>query len=70
MAQWVLNALWTPIFFGLQQPGWAFIEITILLVLIMATIKVFLKVDQPAALLMVPYAVWVCFAAVLNLTIW
>lgn len=70
VVQWALNALWTPIFFGLQQPGWAFVEIMILLVLIRYTIKAFLKVDQTAALLMLPYAIWVGFAAALNLAIW
>jgi tryptophan-rich sensory protein len=69
-AQWLLNALWTPLFFGLQQPGWAFVEIMVLPVLIRETIKAFLKIDRPAALLMLPYAVRVGFAAALNLAIW
>jgi tryptophan-rich sensory protein len=70
IVQWALNALWTPLFFGLQRPGWAFIEIMILLVFIRETTRAFAKVDRTAALLMLPYAVWVAFAAALNLTIW
>lgn len=70
VAQWALNALWTPIFFGLQQPGWAFAEICLLIVLIVLTIRAFVPVDRLAGVLMLPYAAWVGFAAVLNLAIW
>ena len=65
-----LNALWTPLFFGLQQPGWAFVEILILLATILVTLCMFLRVKMAAGLLLVPYALWTMFAAVLNFTIW
>lgn len=68
--QWALNALWTPLFFGLHQPGWALAEILVLLTAILATIRVFWRVDRPAGLLLLPYAAWVAFATVLNRTIW
>lgn len=70
IAQWALNTLWTPLFFGLHRPGWALAEILILLIAILATIRAFWRADQPAGLLLIPYAAWVAFATVLNWTIW
>lgn len=70
VAQWLLNALWTPLFFGLQRPGLAFAEILLLWVAIVATIMAFWRVTKPAALLLVPYLAWVTFAAALNFTLW
>jgi translocator protein len=70
VAQWALNALWTPLFFGLQQPGWALAEIPALLLAILATMRAFWPVDRCAALLLLPYAAWVAFAAALNFAIW
>ena len=68
--QWALNALWTPLFFGLQQPGWALAEILVLLATILATIRAFWRVDRPAGILLLPYAAWVAFASLLNGAIW
>ena len=56
--------------FGLHRPGWALAEILVLLTAILATIRVFWRVDRPAGLLLLPYAAWVAFATVLNWTIW
>ncbi len=70
LIQWALNALWTPLFFGLQRPGLAFLEILILLAAIIATLIAFWRVRRPAALLLIPYTLWATFAAVLNFTIW
>lgn len=70
VVQWVLNALWTPLFFGLHRPDWALAEILVLLVAILATIRAFSRVDRPAGLLLLPYAVWVAFATMLNFAIW
>ncbi len=70
LVQLGLNALWTPLFFGLQQPGWAFAEILVLLAAILATLAVFLRVRTAAGVLLIPYALWVGFAAFLNFTIW
>ena len=70
VAQWALNALWTPLFFGLHRPGWALAEILALLIAILATLRAFWRVDRPAGLLLLPYAAWVSFATVLNWTIW
>lgn len=70
LAQLALNALWTPLFFGLHQPGVAFAEILLLWLAIAWTIALFLRVNGPAAWLLVPYLAWVSFAAVLNGTLW
>ncbi len=68
--QLVLNTLWSIIFFGLQSPGAAFVEILFLWVAILATIVAFAKVSRPAAWLLAPYLAWVSFAAYLNFMIW
>ena len=68
--QLVLNAAWTPIFFGLRRPGLAAIEIAILWASIVATIFFFHPVSPAAAGLLVPYLVWVSFAVALNISIW
>lgn len=68
--QLVLNTLWSLIFFGLQAPLFAFIWIILLLVAIFATIFYFYRISRPAAYLLVPYILWVSFAAVLNFAIY
>ena len=70
LAQLVLNALWTPLFFGLHQPGLAFAEIILLWLAIAWTIAAFWRVHRTAAWLLTPYLAWVSFAAVLNGTLW
>ena len=67
--QLVLNAIWSPLFFGAQAPWPAFIEILVLLGAIMVTASLFRVVRPAATMLMVPYALWVAFATVLNGTI-
>ena len=68
--QLVLNALWTPLFFGAGLFGVAFVEIVLLLLSIVATIVLFARHSRPAAGLLVPYLAWVTFASALNLAIW
>jgi benzodiazapine receptor len=68
--QLLLNTLWSILFFGLQSPLFAFIEIIILWIAILVTIILFYKVSKKAAILLVPYILWVSFAAVLNFSIW
>jgi tryptophan-rich sensory protein len=70
LIQWALNALWTPLFFGLQRPGLAFVEITMLAFTLLATVLSFWKARRLAGALMVPYGLWVIFAATLNFAIW
>jgi translocator protein len=70
LAQLVLNATWTPLFFRLHWPGIAFAEIVLLWLTIAATLAAFRPVNRAAAWLLAPYLVWVGFAAVLNFTLW
>jgi len=70
LLQWLLNALWTPLFFGLHRPGLAFAEIILLWLAIAATLALFWRVRRVAGVLLVPYLAWVSFAAELNFTIW
>jgi len=68
--QLVLNVLWSIIFFGLHSPGRAFVEIVALWLTILWTITAFYKIYRPAAYLLIPYILWVSFAAYLNYSIW
>lgn len=70
IAQLLLNALWSYLFFGLQNPFIALIEIAFLLAFIILTIVYFWSVSRPASILLIPYALWVAFASVLNFSIW
>ena len=70
LLQWFLNALWTPLFFGLHRPGLALAEIVLLWLAIVATLWSFWRARKLAGLLLVPYLAWVTFATVLNFTIW
>ena len=70
LVQLVLNAAWAPIFFGLHRPDLAFIEIVVLWLSIVATMAAFHPVNAAAAWLLLPYLLWVTFAAALNFTVW
>jgi benzodiazapine receptor len=70
LGQLVLNVLWSAIFFGLHNLLWALVEIIILWLAILWTIIVFYKISRPAAYLLLPYILWVSFAAYLNYSIW
>ncbi|NBB85727.1 MAG: tryptophan-rich sensory protein [Bacteroidetes bacterium] len=68
--QLALNGLWSWLFFGWQLPGWAFAEILMLWTAIAATLLVFYRVKAWTAYLLVPYLLWVSYAAALNGWIW
>ena len=68
--QLVLNAVWTPLFFAADRYGLAFLEISVLWVAIVATIVMFWRVRRSAALLLIPYLLWVTYAGSLNFAIW
>lgn len=65
-----LNTLWSIIFFGLENPLVAFIEIIILWYFIFRTIQEAAKIDSRTMYLLYPYLAWVSFASLLNLSIW
>jgi translocator protein len=68
--QLLLNAGWSMLFFGLKEPFWALLDIIALFIVLLITIKWFKVVSNTAAYLLIPYAVWVLFAAALNFEIW
>ena len=68
--QLVLNAAWSPLFFGMHSPALAFADIVLLWLTLLATIVAFWKVQVAAAVLLLPYLGWVSFASALNLALW
>lgn len=67
--QLALNLAWSGIFFALRSPGWALVEIVVLWLAILATTVLFFRHSTWAGALMVPYLLWVTFAAALNTAI-
>lgn len=61
-----LNILWSLLFFRLQRPDWALYEVGLLWLSIALLVFVLSRYAKTAALLLVPYLVWVSFAALLN----
>ncbi|HCN28169.1 MAG TPA: sensory protein TspO [Verrucomicrobiales bacterium] len=70
LAQLVLNAAWTPVFFGAREIGWALVVIVALWAAILSTLLSFHKVSRVSGWLLAPYLAWVSFASVLNFTLW
>ena len=70
LVQLVLNALWSVVFFGLQSPLYGMVVIIALWIAILLTIIKFFKLSTAAGALLLPYILWVSFAAVLNISIW
>lgn len=65
-----VNVAWSAAFFGLRSPGLGMAVITLLWTLIVATVWAFHRVDRRASALLVPYLLWVSFAAYLNYRLW
>lgn len=65
----VLNFMWSPTFFGMQQLGLALVIILAMLASIFAFIFQASKIDRTSSWLFVPYAAWVSFATLLNATL-
>ncbi|MBM4256088.1 MAG: tryptophan-rich sensory protein [Deltaproteobacteria bacterium] len=70
MVQLALNLGWSVMFFGMQNPGAACVEIVFLWGAIVATLLAFWRVTAIAGWLLVPYLGWVTFAVALNFAIW
>ena len=68
--QLFLNAMWSILFFGLHDPFFALVDIVFLWIAILWTIIAFYKISRAAAYLLLPYLLWVTFAAYLNYSIW
>lgn len=69
-AQLLANMLWSYAFFGLHSTLAGLVVIVVLWLLILQSIIRFWPISREAALLLVPYIIWVSFAAFLNYTIW
>jgi len=69
LSQLILNMLWSVLFFGLRSPLYGLVDILFLWAMILVTIAQFSRISIPAALLLLPYILWVTFAAGLNLGI-
>jgi tryptophan-rich sensory protein len=68
--QLVVNVAWSPVFWGLERADLGLVVLGLLLPLVVATAVAFARVDSRAALMLVPYLAWVCFATALNYGIW
>lgn len=67
--QLLLNLAWSPIFFGLHRPDMALVTIGVMILFVVVTILLFWGLRRSAALLMLPYLGWLCFATALNFAI-
>ena len=65
----LLNLLWTLLFFRLQRPDWALVEVIFLWLSVLWLIVVLARYNKSAAWLLVPYLSWVAFAGYLNLAV-
>lgn len=70
LVQLALNLGWSLIFFGLQRPGLALIDIFLLDTVLAVTLIAFLRLDRLAGLILTPYLMWSWFATALNASIW
>lgn len=70
IAQLAVNFTWSIIFFNFQAFGFAFIWLLLLWTLVLWMILTFREVDSVAAMLQIPYLLWLTFAAYLNLGVW
>jgi translocator protein len=70
LVQLALNALWSWLFFGWHRGALAFADILLLWILIVATLTAFWRIRPLAGALLIPYLLWVSFAAALNHSVW
>ena len=68
--QLALNYLWTPVFFAFHEVGLALLLIGAMIALTVALVVLIWGIRRVAALLLLPYLAWLCFAAVLTVSIW
>ncbi|MFC5577277.1 TspO/MBR family protein [Lysobacter niabensis] len=70
LAQLLVNALWSWLFFGWHKGGLALADIALLWALVVAVLIAFWRVRPLAGALLVPYLSWISFALVLNYSVW
>jgi len=65
-----LNAIWSPIFFGAKNLGLALLVIILMDITLVVIIKNFYKLNKFAAIVLIPYLMWISFATILNFSFW
>ncbi len=70
VVQLALNLGWSVLFFGMNAIGAALAEMVALLTAIVVTLVLFIRIDRLAGILLLPYALWVGYALLLNASIW
>ncbi len=70
VVQLILNVAWSVFFFGLRSPLAGLVVIVVLWIAILVTTLTFLRLSRAGGLLLLPYVLWVSFAALLNFSIW
>lgn len=70
ITQLAVNFFWPFLFFNAQAFGFAFFWLILLWILVLLMIIAFRKEDRLAALLQIPYLIWLTFAVYLNLAVW
>ena len=66
-AQLILNFIWSPVFFIMKNMALALLVIIFMIIFTFLTVKSFFKASKIAGILLLPYFLWICFAAYLNL---
>ena len=64
--QLLLNFIWSPVYFGMKNMTWAFVVIIFMVIFTILTVKSLFKISKTASLLLLPYLLWIIFAAYLN----
>jgi tryptophan-rich sensory protein len=67
--QLILNALWSLLFFGLKSPSLGLVDIILLDIIVIITIIYAKSISKFAAILLIPYLVWIIIASILNFAI-
>ena len=62
----VFNVLWSGLFFRVQRPDWALVDLVLLWLSILSLVIATFAISPTAGWLMCPYLAWVTFAGVLN----
>ncbi len=70
MIQLALNVAWSWLYFDLHRLGWAWLELSLLIAVVVLCIRAFYLLSKSAAYLMMPFLIWLIFSWVLNLAIW
>lgn len=70
MLQLILNALWSPIFFGLRNPLGGLVDIILLWSVLLMMTRLSWSEDKLSGLLLTPYFLWVSYATYLNFALW